>query len=148
MELASTVEDWTVRTAWGRWLRQVVAGYFGCYAVPSNRAALSAFRYQVMDLWRRLLRRRSQKDGFTRARIARLAEAWLPKPLTRHPCRETVSPPDTQGGSRMPQSGTYGSVRGAQGNLRPCRDRANDHRRDRTAVQSPPPVVEPRRTAC
>src|SRR6266545_7735330 len=31
-------------------------------------------------------------------------------------------PSDTQGGSRMPESGPYGSVRGARGNSRPYRD--------------------------
>ena len=52
---------------------------------PTNSAALSAFRFNVIDLWRRTLRRRSQKDGFTWERIIRLADHWLPKPLIRHP---------------------------------------------------------------
>jgi len=69
----------------GRWLGQVVGGFFGYHAVPTNSAALSAFRYYVMDLWRRALRRRSQKDAFTWPRIDRLAAAFLPKPLIRHP---------------------------------------------------------------
>ena len=71
--------------AQGYWLRQVVNGLFGHHAVPTNGAALSAFRYHVMDLWRRTLRRRSQKDEFTWPRIAKLADHWLPKPLIRHP---------------------------------------------------------------
>src|ERR1700726_868543 len=49
----------------GRWLRQVVTGHFAYYAVPTNSRALSAFRHHVTDLWRRTLRRRSQKHGFT-----------------------------------------------------------------------------------
>jgi len=69
----------------GKWLRQVVNGFFGYHAVPTNSVALSAFRFNVMDLWRRTLRRRSQKDGFTWERITRLADDWLPKPLIRHP---------------------------------------------------------------
>jgi hypothetical protein len=52
--------------AWERWLGQVVGGFFGYHAVPTNRWALSAFRYHVT--WRRTLRRRSQKDAFTWAR--------------------------------------------------------------------------------
>src|SRR5215471_14818308 len=32
-------------------------------------------------------------------------------------------PSDTRGGSRMPELGPYGSVRGARGNSRPYRDR-------------------------
>ena len=73
----------------GRWLGQVVGGFFGYHAVPTNSAALSAFRYHVKDLWRRTLRRRSQKDGFTWARIERIADAFLPKPLIRHPWPNT-----------------------------------------------------------
>src|SRR5215475_4016259 len=44
----------------GKWLRQVVAGHFAYYAVPTNSRALSAFRHYVTDLWRRTLRRRSE----------------------------------------------------------------------------------------
>jgi hypothetical protein len=36
--------------------------------------------------------------------------------------RKVASPSDTQGGSRMPESGTYGSVRGALSNERSYRD--------------------------
>ncbi len=43
------------------WLKQVVAGYFQYHAVPTNGAALGAFRYHVIKLWRRTLRRRGQK---------------------------------------------------------------------------------------
>ena len=46
----------------GNWLRQVVSGFFAYHAVPTNSRALSAFRHHVTDLWRRSLRRRSQKD--------------------------------------------------------------------------------------
>jgi len=69
----------------GRWLRQVVAGFFAYHAVPTNGAALGAFRYHVTNLWRRSLRRRSQKDGFTWERAGKLADAWLPKPTILHP---------------------------------------------------------------
>ncbi|MEF2554575.1 group II intron reverse transcriptase/maturase [Aurantimonas sp. A2-1-M11] len=69
----------------GSWLRQVVTGHFNYYAVPTNSRALSAFRHWVMDLWRRTLRRRSQKDGLTWDRIGRIADSWLPLPRIRHP---------------------------------------------------------------
>jgi RNA-directed DNA polymerase len=69
----------------GRWLKQVVAGYFAYHGVPTNRRALQAFRYYVTDLWRRALRRRSQKDGLTWLRITKLADDWLPKPYVLHP---------------------------------------------------------------
>ena len=69
----------------GRWLRQVVTGFFAYHAVPTNSAALGAFRHYVTTLWRRSLQRRSQKDGFTWRRIAKLADDWLPKPKILHP---------------------------------------------------------------
>jgi hypothetical protein len=68
----------------GKWLRQVVTGHFGYYAVPTNGRALSAFRHHVTDLWRRTLRRRSQRDGFTWARMTKLTDDWLPKPRILH----------------------------------------------------------------
>jgi RNA-directed DNA polymerase len=64
----------------GRWLRQVVTGFLAYHAVPTNIAALSTFRYYVVDLWRRSLQRRSQKDRTTWRRVATLADDWLPQP--------------------------------------------------------------------
>ena len=69
----------------GKWLNQVVAGHFAYYAVPTNSRALSAFRRRVTDLWRRTLRRRSQRDGFTWERMAKLVNDWLPPPRILHP---------------------------------------------------------------
>jgi RNA-directed DNA polymerase len=69
----------------GRWLKQVVTGFFAYHAVPTNAKALGAFRHYVTDRWRRTLRRRSQKDGMTWERISTIADAWLPKPRILHP---------------------------------------------------------------
>jgi group II intron reverse transcriptase/maturase len=69
----------------GRWLRHVVTGYFNYHAVPTNSRALAAFRYHVVTLWRRTLRRRGQRDLTTWERIARLADDWLPQPRILHP---------------------------------------------------------------
>src|SRR6266566_1362568 len=60
----------------GKWLKQVVTGYFNYHAVPTNGPTLTAFRFHVTNLWRRTLRRRSQKDWTERT--ARLANDWLP----------------------------------------------------------------------
>jgi RNA-directed DNA polymerase len=106
----------------GSWLKQVVTGHFAYYAVPTNARALSAFRHYVTDLWRRTLRRRSQKDGFTRARMTKLAAGWLPEPRVLHPWPDQRSPSNTRGRSRMPESGPSGSVRGASSNGRPYRE--------------------------
>jgi RNA-directed DNA polymerase len=72
----------------GKWLGQVVKGWFNYHAVPTNSRALGAFRYHVVDLWRRALRRRSQKDLTTWQRIEALAREWLPMPKILHPWPE------------------------------------------------------------
>src|ERR1700693_230002 len=69
----------------GRWLAQVIAGYFAYHAVPTNSPALSAFRYHIRRLWLRTLRRRSQKDRFSWERMERLGEEFLPQPKILHP---------------------------------------------------------------
>jgi group II intron reverse transcriptase/maturase len=69
----------------GRWLAQVVRGYFAYHAVPTNRASISAFRRYVIRLWHRTLRRRSQKDRFSWERMQKLADDWLPQPRNFHP---------------------------------------------------------------
>jgi RNA-directed DNA polymerase len=69
----------------GKWLKQIVNGHFAYFAVPTNARALAAFRHHVEELWRRTLRRRSQKDGFTWDRTTKVADHWLPKPRILHP---------------------------------------------------------------
>jgi RNA-directed DNA polymerase len=61
----------------GRWLRQVVRGYFAYHPVPTNRATIGAFHRYVVRFWYRTLRRRSQKDRFTWERAHRLAVRLL-----------------------------------------------------------------------
>src|SRR3979490_2815744 len=73
----------------GRWLQQVVTGYFNYHAVPTNSSTLTAFLFHVTNLWRRTLRQRSQKDWTTWERIKRLADDWLPKPRILHPWPES-----------------------------------------------------------
>ena len=104
-------------------LAQVISGYYNYFAVPTNGHALAAFRYHIIALWRRTLRRRSQKDDTTWKRIFQLADDWLPKKcLISTPGLTSVSPSNTRGGSRMRESRPYGSVRGALSNERPYRD--------------------------
>jgi group II intron reverse transcriptase/maturase len=69
----------------GRWLAQVVRGYFAYHAVPTNARRLDAFRHYVTILWQRTLRRRSQHDWTTWERIARLVEHYLPPVRILHP---------------------------------------------------------------
>jgi hypothetical protein len=69
----------------GKWLAQVVSGYFNYHAVPTNIRALSAFRHHVGNLWRRTLRRRSNRDAMTFERMKRLVDDWLPATRILHP---------------------------------------------------------------
>ena len=72
----------------GARLRQVLRGYFAYHAVPTNARRLSTFRHYVIRSWLRSLRRRSQKDSISWARIKRLADQWLPLPRIPHPWPE------------------------------------------------------------
>jgi group II intron reverse transcriptase/maturase len=69
----------------GKWLKQVVAGYFNYHAVPTNSRALAAFRTEVVKRWQRVLSRRSQTGGVSWERMTQLAADWLPMPHIRHP---------------------------------------------------------------
>jgi hypothetical protein len=69
----------------GAWLRSVVAGHVRYYGVPSNRAALRAFRTQVARLWFRTLHRRSQRQRLTWVRMQRHVDRWLPPARVCHP---------------------------------------------------------------
>ena len=69
----------------GKWLKQVITGFFAYHAVPTNFRALLRFRAHIKDLWLRTLRRRSQKDQTNWERIAKLADDFLPQPRILHP---------------------------------------------------------------
>jgi RNA-directed DNA polymerase len=69
----------------GGWLRQVVSGFFAYHAVPTNSRAIAAFRHHVVTLWRRALKRRSQRDRTSGQRIDKLAEDFLPPARILHP---------------------------------------------------------------
>jgi hypothetical protein len=86
----------------GRWLAQVIRGYFAYHAVQTNYSALSALRYHVERLWLRTLRRRSQKNKLTWERTRKLATDFLPRPKILHPWPSVRFAVTTQGGSRMP----------------------------------------------
>ena len=69
----------------GRWLGQVIRGYFAYYAVPANIKAMGSFRTQIIRTWQRALRRRSQRDRTSRARMKALAQRWIPLAHVQHP---------------------------------------------------------------
>lgn len=69
----------------GAWLRAVIQGHVNYYGVPGNAPAMFAFRSEIGRLWRRTLRRRSQKTRLSWARFGRLRRRWLPLPRIAHP---------------------------------------------------------------
>ena len=70
----------------GKWLRQVVGGWFQYHAVPLNGAALSRFRDAVSLRWYKVLMRRSQRGNRLKwERMKRLIGLWLPKAKILHP---------------------------------------------------------------
>lgn len=70
------------------WLRRVVEGHYRYYGVPGNIRALSHFRYHIIQLWYRALRRRSQKSRLSWERMTRMANLALPTPRITHPYPE------------------------------------------------------------
>jgi group II intron reverse transcriptase/maturase len=69
----------------GRYLRSVVAGHMRYYAVPMNAVSVSDFRLAVSWIWRRVLRRRSQKTHLPWTRMKRYVVRWLPQVRICHP---------------------------------------------------------------
>lgn len=69
----------------GKWLRSVVLGHLRYYGVPMNLEALRTFRFQVVRLWWRTLRRRGQKNRMTWKRMRRHMNRWIPPVRLYHP---------------------------------------------------------------
>jgi RNA-directed DNA polymerase len=69
----------------GKWLKQVVEGYYRYHAVPGNIAGLGRFRERLRRLWRQVLRRRGQKRKPGWDRLRPIFERWLPRPKILHP---------------------------------------------------------------
>jgi hypothetical protein len=82
--LRRRMHQWITDT--GRWLRQVVQGWFNFHAVPGNYECLYQFRQAVTKLWRRVLRRRSDKGRrWSWKHLEPLFARWLPTPKILHP---------------------------------------------------------------
>lgn len=83
----------------GRWLASVLRGHFNYYGVPDNGKAINTFRFRVIHLWLKALRRRSQKHRMTWERIGRIADRWLPPAHILHPWPTVRFDANTQGRS-------------------------------------------------
>ena len=107
----------------GKWLRRVITGYYRYHAVPGNLPMMARFRHRITRLWRHALIRRGGK------RPPNWAETdfalWTVVAGTHQSTsliRDTVLRLNIQGGSRMRETRSYGSVRGARRETRPYRD--------------------------
>jgi RNA-directed DNA polymerase len=85
----------------GQYLRSVVAGHARYFGVPDNGQRMQAFRFQVVRIWHRTLKRRSQSKQLSWRRMSRLAAHWVPPPRICHPYPNQRLIVTTQGKSRM-----------------------------------------------
>ena len=69
----------------GKWLKQVVEGYYLYQAVPGNIKPLGQFRERLCKLWRQILRRRSQRRRPGWKQLRPILQRWIPKPKILHP---------------------------------------------------------------
>ena len=69
----------------GKWLQQVVRGYFQYHAIPGNSARMRAFRSDVLWSWLQTLRRRSQQHRMNWERFIARLDPLLPPVQILHP---------------------------------------------------------------
>ncbi len=68
------------------WLRAVLRGHYVYYGLPANSRAMGAFYFQVLKLWYRSLRRRSQRHRLCWSHFNQLLKCFpLPQPKITHP---------------------------------------------------------------
>jgi group II intron reverse transcriptase/maturase len=69
----------------GDWLKRVVQGYFNYHAIPGNLRRLFTFRGEIARHWLFSMRRRSQRNRWTREGFGKLIDQHVPKPEVLHP---------------------------------------------------------------
>jgi group II intron reverse transcriptase/maturase len=68
-----------------KWLQSVVRGYNQYHAVPRNECRLRTFRHEVLRMWLRTLRRRSQRSRWTWKRFEEKLGNLIPVVEVLHP---------------------------------------------------------------
>jgi hypothetical protein len=106
----------------GKWLGQVVRGFFAYHAVSTNYQCLVVFRVRIAQLWKRALMRRSQRGRRTWKQMRDSLTTGCHDRAFYILGPSGASTLCTQGGSRVPKSGSHGSVRGALRKERPYRE--------------------------
>ncbi|MDP7179368.1 MAG: group II intron reverse transcriptase/maturase [Verrucomicrobiota bacterium] len=69
----------------GAWLNKVLTGHLNYFAVPLNARSVAWFFARVRDLWRRRLRRRSQRAYMNWEKMRRLVDQFFPPIRILHP---------------------------------------------------------------
>ena len=83
------------------WLKSVVRGYFQYHAIPGNEQRMRSFRKEVLRMWLRALKRRSQRSRWTWERfLDRLADL-LPTDEVLHPYPDVRFFAKIRGGNRV-----------------------------------------------
>src|SRR6266487_5623588 len=83
------------------WLKSVVRGYFQYHAIPGNEQRMRAFRNDVLRLWLRQLRRRSQRSNWSWKRFLERLALLLPNLELYHPYPDVRFDARIQGGNRV-----------------------------------------------
>ena len=83
------------------WLKTVVRGYFQYHAVPGNEQRLWVFRKDVLRLWLRTLRRRSQRSRWTWESFQERLGALIPEVEVLHPYPDVRFAERIQGRNRV-----------------------------------------------
>ena len=86
-ELLRRRRHWDIGSI-GRWLSRVTHSWYNYHAIPGNMIRLQQFRDEIIKLWLRVLRRRSQRQRCTWSRMQRLVRRVLPTPKIIHPYPE------------------------------------------------------------
>lgn len=68
----------------GKWLNAVLQGWLNYFAVPGSYRYLRIFRYRMIYLWYKTLKRRSQRSSITWEKMYGIAESHLVKITIRH----------------------------------------------------------------
>lgn len=71
-----------------KWLRAVFQGYMDYYSVPDNIKSITQFRTQLIRLWYKVLKRRSQRSRLDWSKMNAMSKLYLPPAKVLHPYPE------------------------------------------------------------
>ena len=108
----------------GKWLQQIVTGYYNYHAVPGNLDSLTLFRARLSRLWRGVLRQRGDQRKLDWKRFARVCFRNLPPTADSAPVSLSALQRHSSEVGAVCVKRAYGSVRGAAREGCPYRDQS------------------------